>query len=246
MHNILKLAISALLVVIVSCSSEQNTGKTAAEIMFKDAKAQMADGRYIMATDTLNNLRTLYPYSIYATDSELLLADIAFKQENYVEAAAAYIVFRDFHPTHKRLDYVLYRIADSYYNQVPETFDRDLSNANETIKHFKTLLMSFPATKHKKEADEKIKYCNKMIQKKEQYIADFYFKTQVYDAAIYRYKLILKEFSGTEITNHATERIVRAAYISKDIKTCKTYTQKFYNYLKTIDTMKEIVEKCKQ
>jgi outer membrane protein assembly factor BamD len=233
-----------IIFILVSCSSEEHTGRTAAEVLFKDAKSQMKDGRYIMATETLNNLRTLYPYSIYSVDAELTLADIAFLQESYVEAAASYTVFRDFHPKNPKLDYVLYRIADSYYHQIPETFDRDLSNAIETSKHFKSLLLSFPGTKHKKEALEKIAYCNKMLQEKEKYIADFYFKTKVYDAAIYRYEAILKEFTNQSIKDHAKKRIVEAAYISKDLKNCKKYTLKYYDYLKTVTSLKEIVSKC--
>ncbi len=233
-----------LFLFLVSCSSEEHTGKTAAEVMYKEAKSQMKDGRFIMATDTLNNLRTVYPYSIYATDAELLLADIAFLQENYIEAAAAYTVFRDFHPKHAKLDYVLFKIADAYYNQIPETFDRDLSNAVETIKHFKSLLLSFPETKYRKESEKKMNYCNKMIEQKEKYIADFYFKTKVYDAAIYRYKLIIDEFIDASLVNHAKERIIEAAYKSKDLKECKKYTQKYYDYLKTVKSLNDVVTEC--
>ena len=91
----------------------------------------MEDGRYLLATEKLNQLKNQYPYSFYATPSELMLADILYKQENYVEAAASYLLFKEFHPKHEKIAYVIYKIAESYYEQIPETYDRDLQPAFE-------------------------------------------------------------------------------------------------------------------
>jgi len=93
---------------VFSCASEKPEGKTEAEVLFKEAKILMDDGRYIMATEKLNLLRSQYPYSFFATPAELMLADILYLQENYVEAAAAYILFRDFHPKSTDIEYVIF------------------------------------------------------------------------------------------------------------------------------------------
>lgn len=102
-------------------------GSTKAEILFKEAKDLISKSRYIQATEKLNSIRSQYPYSYYATHAELLQADILFSQENYAEAASAYILFRDFHPKYNELGYVIFRISESFYRQLPTTFDRDLS-----------------------------------------------------------------------------------------------------------------------
>ena len=123
-----KILSSLLLVfVLASCSTVRPKGKTEAEVLFLEAKFLIEDGRYLMATEKLNSIRSQFPYSYYATHAELLQADILFEQDNYVEAAAAYILFKDFHPRHKKMAYVVWRIAESFNNQRPPTYDRDLS-----------------------------------------------------------------------------------------------------------------------
>ncbi|MEX1099820.1 MAG: outer membrane protein assembly factor BamD, partial [Bacteriovoracaceae bacterium] len=138
------------LFILVGCATEKPEGKTAAEVLYKEAQNLMDDGRYLLATEKLNQLKNQYPYSFYATPAELLQADILFEQENYVEAAAAYLLFKDFHPKHDKMPYVIFKIAESYFEQIPDTFDRDLQPAFEAIKYFKELVFRFPSSDHSK------------------------------------------------------------------------------------------------
>src|SRR5690606_9943092 len=166
----------AALMFLVACSTPRPQGETEAEVIFKEAQALVDDGRYLLATEKLNTVRSKFPYSFYATHAELLLADVQFKQENYTEAAASYILFRDFHPKHEKSDYVLWKIAESFYNQLPDTYDRDLSAANESIKYYREMLRIYPNSQYSQNAQEKINRCEQLLRDKEQYIADFYFK----------------------------------------------------------------------
>lgn len=215
------------LLLIASCSTPRPTGKTEAEILFKEAQLLMDDGRYLMATEKLNALRSQYPYSYYATHAELLQADILFQQENYLEAAAAYILFKDFHPRHKKMDYVVFQIAESFNNQRPPSYDRDLSPLYEAIKYYDELLRVYPNSDYAKGGREKIEECKLLLQKKEQYIADFYFKTDVFRAARYRYIDILNNFSNRELRNHSIVRVMRASVQLKEPEKCKVHYKKY-------------------
>ncbi|EQC43547.1 outer membrane protein assembly factor BamD [Bacteriovorax sp. Seq25_V] len=197
-----------LLLTLFSCAIERPSGTTEAEVLFKEAQELMADKRYILATEKLNTLRSQYPYSYYATSAELLQADILFIQENYEEAAAAYILFKDFHPKSNKMDYVMYKIAESYYQQVPPTFDRDLQPAVKAINYYNELRSLFPNSELLKDANEKINLCEKMLVDKEKYIADFYYKTEDYESAKFRYGNILKEISNKELRSHAVLRML--------------------------------------
>ena len=236
-----------LFTMIFSCASEKPEGKTEAEILFKEAKILMDDGRYIMATEKLNLLRSQYPYSFFATPAELMLADILFLQENYVEAAAAYILFRDFHPKSADTEYVIYKTAESYFKQIPETFDRDLGAAFEAIKYYKELLEKFANSKYVGDTIEKIKKSQKMIEEKEQYIADFYFKTKNFKAAKYRYLKIVRELENIAIVDHAMKRTILSAHHAQEYTDCNTYADKFFNLLSESSKKDiiEIKEKCK-
>lgn len=212
---------SVLLIGFFSCSTPRPEGKTQAEVLFKEAERLIEAGRYILATEKLNRIRSKYPYSYYATFAELLSADVLFKQENYAEAAAAYIVFKDFHPKHKKADYVLWKIGESFFMQMPDTYDRDLSPGFEAIKYFKELKRVFSDSEYTKKADEKISECEKMIRLKEKYIADFYYRTEVFDAARFRYENIIEEFQEPEIRSHAIIRSFLASAKLKDSKYCQ-------------------------
>ena len=235
----------SIILIVISCASEKPKGKTEAEVLYKEAQNLMDDGRYILATEKLNQLKNQYPYSIYATPSELLMADILYEQESYVESAAAYLLFRDFHPKHERLAYVVYKIAQSYYKQMPETYDRDLQPAFEAIKYYKELKMKFPNNKYSLKANKKISKCQQMIRDKEQYIADFYFKTENYEAALWRYKDILENFKNKKLVSHSARRIVLSNYHLKNWGDCYNAAQKFESIIKSNSDFKEALNKCK-
>ena len=186
-----KLILLALSLLVISCATKRPEGQTEAEVLFKEAKELVAKSRYIQATEKLNAIRSQYPYSFYATGAELMQADILFSQENYAESAAAYILFRDFHPKYEQLGYVVFRISESFFRQLPATFDRDLSAGVEAIKYYNELLLTYSNTEYVKDAQSRITMIEDMMEKKEIYIADFYFKTKDFFAAKARYQDIL-------------------------------------------------------
>jgi outer membrane protein assembly factor BamD len=241
-----KVILLSIMFIVVACSSEKPKGKTEAEVLFKEAEMLMDDGRYILATEKLNQLKNQYPYSIYATPSELLLADILYEQESYVESAAAYLLFRDFHPKHPKLPYVVYKIAQSYFEQIPDTFDRDLQPAFEAIKYYKELKLKYPNSKFSIKANKKITKCQTMIRDKEKYIADFYYKTENYDAALWRYKDILDNFKNKKLVKHSINRVVLSSYYAKDWQTCMSYSKKYQEYLVNNSEMREALNKCRE
>ncbi len=209
--RILRFLALSFSLVIISCSTKRPAGSTEAEILFKEAKDLISKSRYIQATEKLNSIRSQYPYSYYATHAELLQADILFAQENYAEAASAYILFRDFHPKYNELGYVIFRISESFYRQLPATFDRDLSAGVEAIKYFNELIQNYPNTEYVKDAQTRINQIEDMIEKKEIYIADFYFRTKDFEAAKARYEDILKTLKNKEEKLRILTRIDEAA-----------------------------------
>ena len=206
----------SLTVFCLSCATKRPEGNTEAEVLFKEAKSLIDKSRYIQATEKLNVIRSQYPYSFYATHAELLQADILFAQESYAEAASAYILFRDFHPKYSELGYVVYRISESFYRQLPSTFDRDLSAGIEATKYFHELLQNYPNTEYTKEAQARIDQIETMLEQKEIYIADFYFKTKDYSAAKNRYEEILKSLKNENEKARITARIEESSKLMSE------------------------------
>ena len=200
---------------LVSCATKRPEGATEAEVLYKEAKDLIAKSRYIQASEKLNQIRSQFPYSFYATHAELMQADVLFAQESYPEAASAYILFRDFHPKYTDLGYVIFRISESFYQQLPPTFDRDLSSGLEAIKYYNELLQNYSTTPYVKDAKARIAQIEEMVKKKEIYIADFYYRTKDYEAAKFRYEEILK---NTHDEKQQAELVAKIQETDKKIK----------------------------
>lgn len=215
------------LFIAISCSSDKPEGKTEAEVLFKEAEELIEAERFILATEKLNQIKTQHPYSFYATPAELLQADILYQQESYIESAAAYLLFRDFHPKHEKIPYVVFKIAESYYKQIPDTIDRDLEPAMESLKYYDEVLQKYADSSYAKDAHTKIEKAKKMLRQKDQYIADFYFKTKEWSAARYWYLDILENHKDARVRNHAMVRTVEATRQMKEWDACRDYSEKF-------------------
>ncbi len=236
------------LVFLISCSSDKPKGKTEAEILYKEAQDLIKSERFILATEKLNLIKTQHPYSFYATPAELLAADVLFYQENYIEAAAAYLLFRDFHPRHEKIAYVIFQIAESYYKQIPSTIDRDLEPALESMKYYEEIIQKYGDSSYKQEAMERMKEARKMLRQKDQYIADFYFKTKEYGAARYWYLDILENHQEADIRSHSGLRTVLASAALKEWEACIDYAEKFGALVEKGDkkTLKSTKAKCQK
>ena len=230
-----------------ACSGTRPTGTTEAEILFKEAQKYIDKKQFILANEKLNTLRSQHPYSYYATPAELIQADILFKQENFVESASAYILFRDFHPKHEKISYVVWMIGESFYNQLPSTSDRDLSQGYEAIKYYQEIISKYPKSEFIEQAKEKNIKISEMFSQKEQYIADFYFKTKVFDAARYRYLAMIDEFKEPSILDHSILRILQSSLELGQKPECIQYAKTLRKKLSAdaLEEFEKLLDQCK-
>lgn len=181
--------------VLFSCASKEKDLNTA-EGLFAYAKEFQDAERYEVALAKYADVRNKFPYSSLATEAELAIADVNYMRESYPEAEVAYQNFRDLHPKHAKSDYVLYRIAMSYYMQLPETNDRDLSLGKDAIYHFSELVKLYPKSEFITDSKTKRDEIYTRLAEKEIYIADFYMKQEKYEAALRRYESTIYKFPG--------------------------------------------------
>ena len=238
-----------LVLFLVSCSSGDKDTRGEAEKLFAEAQELVKADRFILATEKLNIIKSQHPYSFYATPAELLQAEVLFKQENYIESAAAFMLFRDFHPRHEKIPYVVLMIAESYYKQIPATIDRDLEPAIEAIKYYDEVLRLYPETEYSKNAEKRIKEAHNMLKEKDLYIADFYFRTKKWGAARYWYlDIIQNHYEDSKTAYRAALRVVMASQRNKEYKECIQYGEKFQGAVdkQTSKEIKSLVSKCRK
>lgn len=200
-----------LIVCALGCSSTERD-LTTPEGLFESGQEFEKNERFEIAIQRYNEIRNKFPYSSYALRAELAVADVHFKQEDYAAAQISYQSFRELHPAHPQIDYVTFRIGLSYYNQLPETVDRDLTLAHDAIRIFDELLEKYPKSQHISEANEKRTAALQKLAGKEDYIGDFYFKRGLFDSALPRYENLLSRYSGQGFDEKALARAAISAH----------------------------------
>lgn len=215
----LKLFVVSLLActILFSCASKEKDLNTP-EGLFAYAKEFQDAERFEVALTKYADVRNKFPYSSLATEAELAIADVHYLRESYPEAEVSYQNFRDLHPKHPKSDYVLYRIAMSYYMQLPETIDRDLSVGKDAIYHFSELVKLYPKSEFVNDSKTKRDDIYSRLAQKEIYIADFYFKEEKYAAALRRYESTLYKYPGLGYEPRALLGAAKSAKFISDTK----------------------------
>lgn len=243
------LLIALTLTFLVSCATKVPEGKTPAETLYREAEEHLKHNRKELAIEKLNTIKSQHPYSFYAVQADLMLADILFLQENFIESAAAYLSFKELHPKYEKMDYVLWRIGESYYQQLPSTHDRDLSASKEAILYLTELITRFPQSEHSTLAKERLDKIQVMLREQDLYIAHFYYKTDTYFSARHRYFDIIEKYQAIpEIRDLGMVRIVECSYELKEYEACIRYADDYLNQVseKEKKRVKVLQEKCEK
>lgn len=222
MSKTLRVITSFVLIALLGCSSTEKNSSTP-EGAFEIAQDFENSDRFEEAIRRYSDIKNKFPYSNYATKSELAIADVYYKQESYAESQVSYQMFKDLHPTHPQIDYVQFRIGMSYFMQLPSSIDRDLSLANDAILQLNELIKKFPSSQYVTEAKEKRSAAIKMLAEKEEYIADFYFKRKIYDSALGRYEGLYTNYGGLGFESKALARAAICAAKIGDQPKAKKY-----------------------
>ena len=209
---------------VLSCASDEKNADTA-EAAFKIAKDYDDSERYLVAIQRYADVKNKFPYSSYATEAELAIADVHFKNEDYPEAQITYQNFKEFHPKHAKTDYVIYRTGMSYFLQLPETIDRDITLANDAIYSFNELNKKYPGSTYLPGAKENRQKAFVMLNEKELYIADFYFKQKLYDSATLRYIGAYRKFQDFGLQPRSLVGVIRSTAKLGDFEKLKTYKE---------------------
>lgn len=211
---------------LVGCSSSDKIDTNTAAGAYQLAQSYEKDERYEEAITYYREVKNKHPYSTYATDSELSIADIEFKREAFAEAEVSYRLFKELHPSHEKMDYVTYRLGLSIFMQLPSTIDRDLANASKAIIYFDEVITSFSQSKYAKEAKEKKLKARKMLAEKELYVADWYFKQSDWLSSMGRYEDLLGKHSQLGYDKRALFGATVAAYRAKEKGKAVSYLKK--------------------
>jgi outer membrane protein assembly factor BamD len=205
---VLALSTGAIALQMAGCSSAPIT-ENEPERLYKEAVEDIESDHYQIAIEKLKTIRNKFPYSSFATEAQLKIADVYFLQESWAEAALAYEAFRDLHPKHEKVPYAMFKAALSYFNDMPGTVARDLTAGQKALDAFNDFLRRFPSAPESAEARTHVAECRKLLAEKELYIGDFYYKRDVYHSAKPRYQKIVDLYPETKAAEEAKSKLAK-------------------------------------
>ena len=213
---------TSILVIFNSCSQKSKVikGESAytrgARISYDKAMDAFEDEAFIEAEKQFNIVKNKYPYSKYATLSELRIADCHFESGNYIETIDAFEMFIKFHPNNEEIPYALFKIGMAHYNQIPSELwfllppqhEKEQISTVRTVESMQYLLNKFPKSKYTKQAKEKLAECRRKLADHEIYVANFYLKRKHYKAVINRLNYLLEKYSNLGLDEEAMYKIL--------------------------------------
>ncbi len=155
-------------------------------------------------------LRARFPGTGAGTAAEIGVADIYFKDKEYLLAAESYRNFAKLHPTHHRLPYVYYRAGLSYWKESPKAVDRDQEYLQQAIDYFSVGITYFPGSEYYEVTKEAWRRTRLQVAKRHLYIANFYFKTKEFRASLPRYATIADDYKDLGVDEKALYQMVQA------------------------------------
>ncbi len=136
-----------------------------------------------------------YPYSEYAVEAELKIADSYYADKRYEEALSYYRDFADLHPQHEKVPYTLLQSARSYNEQV-ESVNRDQTATRESLHYLEQLIRRYPYTPEAKQGENILRELRTRLSANMMQTGDFYLVRREYQAAAERYRTVLNEYPG--------------------------------------------------
>ncbi len=181
-----------------------------AEILYQDAMDDYDDRDCISAQPKFEDVKKKFPYSRYAVDAELRVADCQFMQENFAEAAVSFEQFISLHPTHEQADYAAYRRCESFVEQIPSDvfimpspYQRDQSATRDARTALSNFMTRWPKSKWQPKADALLKRVVDALVQHEMYVAEFYLDADDRNAAAVRLEKIRENFAESAMVPDA-------------------------------------------
>lgn len=187
-----------------------------AEEIYKSGLSLVHSGSYKKATDELDDIERLYPYSPLATRSQVMIAYAYYKDNRYDEALSTINRFIKLNPGNKDIAYMYYLKALSYYERITDV-KRDQQITHKSLQALNELMKRFPDSDYSRDAALKIDLVYDHLAGKEMEIGRYYLKQNKYLAAARRFDNVLQKY---ETTSHAPEALYRLveAYLAMGVE----------------------------
>lgn len=211
----LSLILLSSAVLISGCSTDKRVDpetlaiqkERPAEQIYGEAMAAYKEGEYQRAGRLFDEVERQHPYSDYATQAQLKAAQAAYENVRYDEAIVALDRFIELHPGNENVDYAYYLKALCYYEQMTDVA-RDQQMTKSALEALTVVIERFPDSEYRRDAEFKRDLTMDHLAGKEMEIGRYYLRTGEVNAALNRFRTVIKDYQTTTHTPEALHRLV--------------------------------------
>jgi len=178
---------------------------TPAELM-ADGMEEFNDGNFSAAAEMFQKIKDRYPYSKFATEAELKMADAQYEKELFDEAYDGYTEFEKLHPRNPSIPYVMFQKGMCNFRRV-STIDRDQSYTRKAQEDFERLIKMYRRSPYAEKARRKVRECYIKLAEHEAYVGNFYLRMGKYRPAMNRYLYLIEHYPDVGQYYSALEKI---------------------------------------
>jgi len=166
------------------------------ETLFQRGEDSFNRHKWQKARTYFTHLYESYPNDPLGRRSLLRIADTYYEQGDAVNLVEAQYKYRDFinrYPTSEQADYAMLRIAMCSFRQI-EKPDRDQAKTKEAVEKFNDMIRTYPHSKLRPEASQKLQEALDRMAKHEHNVARFYIKRGSFNAAVQRLNFLIDTY----------------------------------------------------
>ena len=219
-----------------SCKSKFLEVKNSGNVSLKYAEGirYYNEGEYDKSIDLMEDVR---PYYLGQKTGEIVFYFLAksYLQVENLDISAFYFeeLAKDY-PKSQYLDEALYQTAVNYYNLSPK-YKRDQKYTDDAITAFQNYIDRFPRSVRRDTVNRYILELEAKKQTKWLEVANLYFSTKRYKAAVVAYDNFLDDFVGSPYTELAQFRKIQASFVLADKSIEIKKKQRVYDALALVD-----------
>ncbi len=236
--NRLQIISLLLVLVLVSCGKHQklvkstdNEAKYAAAVDYYEKKD------YYRALQLFQQLINFYQGTEKAEKMQFYYAYCYYYQKDYVLASYYFKRFVTNYPRSAFAEESMFMNAYCYYLDSPVS-SLDQTNTYTAIKELQLFINLYSSSPRVAEANDLIDKLRDKLQRKDLDIANLYLKMKLYEAAIYSYNNVLKEYPDTEYKEDILFSILKSNF---NYAENSIFTKQTERYQSTLDAYNELV-----
>ena len=233
-----KIYLLLAVLMLASCGKQQKLLKsTDNEAKYAAAVNYYETNDYYRALQLFQQLINFYQGTEKAEKMQFYYAYCYYHQKDYVLASYYFKRFVDNYPRSVFAEEAMYMNAYCYFLDSPIS-SLDQTNTYTAIKELQLFINFYPNSDRVEEANKLIDQLRGKLQRKDLDIANLYLKMKLFEAAIYSYKNILKDYPDTEYKEDILFAILKSYY---NYATYSISTKQAERYQSALDSYNELV-----